>query len=123
MFVLCMAMSLLLSVTSVSADDSVSEAVTGYGTLSGYINQLPFISTSVTKNNDNAYLTYELEIQDILGNRLKVGEDNSRRGAKLITADLGYAGEKAKNIYGSHGVRGGRTYGAAAIYTYTKADY
>ncbi len=121
MFVLCMAMSLLLSVTSVSADDTDYETVTGYGTLTGYINTLPYIQTSVNKNNDKAKLTYTLDVRDVQGKLLNSFSKTSSRGAKRISGE-GFLGEDGKNLYGAHGVQGGNTYNAGAVYTYTSIE-
>ncbi len=118
---LCMVMSLLLSVTSVSAEDKDYIFVTGYGTLTGYINTLPYIQTSVNKNNDMAKLTYKLEVKDVQGKLIETFSKTSSRGATRINGE-GYLGEDGKNLYGAHGVQGGNTYNAGAVYTFTSVD-
>ncbi|GAB6989709.1 hypothetical protein [Paenibacillus pini] len=116
--VACMA----FAVTAFANSSSIS--TTGYGTLSGSLSSsgsYGYYTTSVTKNNDNAYLTIAGSAQDKNGTTLITKQQvNSSRGATSYSASTVSLPSSAYVIYGTHGVQGGSTYGASAVYTYTQ---
>ncbi|WCR29618.1 hypothetical protein L3476_13325 [Paenibacillus thiaminolyticus] len=92
---------------------------TGYGKLTGTLSGKNY-TTKVSQNRDNAYLTVGGTIQDINGNTLvRQQEIRSSRGATILSGSWNSLPSKAYAIYGVHGVQGGNTYGAQAVYTYT----
>ncbi|MGE7997837.1 hypothetical protein ACQKOF_04030 [Lysinibacillus sp. NPDC093190] len=115
------ALSLSL-VTAASANES-STSANGYGTLTGYSylgGDAGGADTTVTKNNDNAYLVAGYSIQDKNGKTVvSYKELKSSRGDKMHGIGFTYAPDSSHVMYGTHGVQGGSTYGAKAVYTYT----
>ncbi|MFD3259601.1 hypothetical protein ACE3MQ_13410 [Paenibacillus lentus] len=107
-----------------SAASSSSKDTVGYGKLRGAISVNSLndfqITTTVEKNNDNAYLTGSVEWQDKSGNTVFTGDALSPgRGATFLYDFWTIFGSKPHQAFGSHGVQGGHTYGAAAVYTFT----
>ncbi|TDL55400.1 hypothetical protein QJQ58_14360 [Paenibacillus dendritiformis] len=91
----------------------------GYGKLTGTLSGKNY-TTKVSYNNDNAYLTVAGTIQDINGNTLvQQQEIRSSRGSTNFSGSWTSLPSKAYAIYGAHGVQGGNTHGAKAVYTYT----
>ncbi len=101
---------------------SSSKSVNGYGTLYGKLSSSGSYVTSVSKNNDRAYLTIGGTIQDKNGKTIEKQQNiNSSRGETYFSGSWRYIPSNAYALYGAHGVQGGSTYGAAAVYTYTQA--
>ncbi|MDG0871717.1 hypothetical protein ABEX25_27925 [Paenibacillus thiaminolyticus] len=104
--------------TAAFANTSEVDA-TGYGKLTGTLSGKSY-KTTVSQNRDNAYLTVGGTIQDINGNTLvQQQEIRSSRGSTNLSGSWNALPSKAYAIYGAHGVQGGNTYGAKAVYTYT----
>lgn len=95
---------------------SASTVTTGYGTLFGQTNKTYYV-TSVSKNPDNAYLTIKGEIQDRNGRVLAASSRQSARGQTYFAGGWTSMPPNAHRIFGTHGVQGGSTYSAAAVYT------
>jgi|SRR5690625_55876 len=93
-----------------------SKEVAGYGTLVGETNKVYYV-TSVTRNPDNAYLTIKGEIQDINGRVLASSSRQSSRGQTHFSGGWTSMPPNGYRIFGTHGVQGGSTYSAAAVYT------
>jgi len=113
-----------LSIATVTAFANTSSTpATGYGTLTGTLTSgtdTAYYTTQVTQNNDNAYLTIAGSIQDQAGKTLVTKQQiNSSRGATTFSGSWTSLPAGAYAVYGTHGVQGGRTYGAYAVYTYT----
>lgn len=105
---------------SVSANTS-SKSVAGYGTLTGESFDVS-TNTYVTKNPDNAYLTARTVVQDVNGKQLlDSGILKSNRGATSFGGGIYQHPINTYVLYGTHGVQGGTSYGAQAVYTYTHA--
>lgn len=94
-----------------------TQSTTGYGTLKGYFSSSSAY-TSVGKNNDNAYLTIQGEAQTSAGSTVSVGNMTSSRGQTYVSTGV-YTPSGTYALFGAHGVQGGNTYGAYAVYTYT----
>ncbi|MBD3919000.1 hypothetical protein H8B09_09565 [Paenibacillus sp. PR3] len=98
-------------------------STTGYGTLKGSLTIAgtdAVIHTTVSYNNDNAYLTDAGSIQDINGATVATkAQVNSSRGETSWPLYYGPLPSNTYVVYGTHGVQGGNTYGASAVYTYT----
>jgi|GEM_PF-1686618 hypothetical protein len=93
-----------------------------YGTLSGSVSVSGVninTQTHIDSNPDNAYLTLTLSVQDRYGNSLGELYGQSIRGL----TDLPYGGpglnSNAYKVFGTHGVQGGSTNPAYAVYTAT----
>lgn len=107
------------SVSTAAFANTSSTSAPGYGTLTGTLSGKNY-TTKVSYNNDNAYLTVSGTIQDINGNTLvQQQEIRSSRGATNFSGSWTSLPSKAYAIYGAHGVQGGNTHGAKAVYTYT----
>lgn len=121
---LAVAMALtLMGATSITVcANTQSLKLNGYETLTGTLISSGNFTTKVTTNPDRAYLTIAGTIQDVNGNTIyNQSQINSDRGVKSYS---GYYQKKPANayaIFGAHGVQGGSTYGAGAVYTYTRA--
>ncbi|MHA6481961.1 hypothetical protein ACX1C1_08650 [Paenibacillus sp. strain BS8-2] len=102
-----------------------STPATGYGTLSGAISMNYslgdfYLTTNVTQNNDNAYLTGNVEWQSQTGATEGTGTAvPSSRGATSLFDFWTLFGAQSYQAFGTHGVQGGSTYSAKAVYTYT----
>lgn len=121
---LAVAMALtLMGATSITVcAASSSKPVNGYGTLSGTLTSNGNFTTRVTKNPDRAYLTIAGTVQDINGNTIyNQSQINSDRGETYLGGYYKQIPSNAYAIFGTHGVQGGSTYGAGAVYTYTRA--
>ncbi|MFC6649242.1 MULTISPECIES: hypothetical protein [Paenibacillus] len=107
----------------VFADDSAVKNATGYGTLTGVLSAAyygSYFHTLVSHNNDNAYLTIRGTVQNQSGITISTkAQVNSTRGATTFFDNLAPMPSNAYAVYGTHGVQGGNTYGASAVYTYT----
>ncbi|KHL91343.1 hypothetical protein QW71_35190 [Paenibacillus sp. IHB B 3415] len=114
-----------LSLVSVPvfADDSAVKSATGYGTLTGVLSASyygSYFHTLVSYNNDNAYLTINGTVQNQSGSTVGTkAQVNSTRGVTTFFDNLAPMPSNAYAVYGTHGVQGGNTYGASAVYTYT----
>lgn len=101
-----------------------SKKVTGYGTLTGKVSgtvAAGTLKTSVTKNNDNAKLTIELDFRNKDGVRKnKIPRTYSSKGATSLSGEYRFADKDVTVVYGAHGVQNGTKYDAAAVYTYTE---
>lgn len=101
---------------------SKDKNVHGYGTLHGSVNSNGHYVTSVDKNHDKAYLTISSTVQNKRGETLiKQKTKKSKRGKKSLTKNHKNIPSGAYALFGTHGVQGGRTYGSAAVYTYSRA--
>jgi len=99
--------------------DPKSTPATGYGTLNANnwtTGATGGLETWVTSNTDNAYLTAGYTIQDRNGKNLASYQTSSARGNKHHTAAYNPS-SSAYVIHGTHGVQGGSTYAAKALYT------
>lgn len=97
-----------------------TKSMTGYSQLYGRIMTNGSYKTSVTSNGDNAYLTFNGEVRSSAGNLLySKSLVKSDRGDIILggTWDKMSSASSGNVIYGTHGVRGGTTYGSAAVYT------
>lgn len=116
------AMAMVTCVPLTAFAGSSSKSVNGYGTLYGSLGRTGSYVTSVSKNNDRAYLTIGGTIQDKNGNTIEKQQNiYSSRGETYFSGSWRYVPSNAYALYGAHGVQGGSTYGAAAVYTYTQA--
>ncbi len=106
----------LLTVTAFA--NSSSTLATGYGTLTGTLYGAEY-TTGVTTNSDNAYLTITAAIQDINGVTLDSRYSQSQRSWINYSGRWTSLPSQTYVLYGTHGVQGGSTYGAYAVYTYT----
>ncbi|NNJ29508.1 hypothetical protein [Lacrimispora defluvii] len=114
------AMVTCLPLTAFAGSNSTSTK--GYGTLYGNLSSSGSYVTSVSKNEDRAYLTIGGTIQDKNGNTIEKQQNiSSSRGDTYFSGSWRYIPSNAYALYGAHGVQGGSTYGAAAVYTYTHA--
>jgi hypothetical protein len=93
-----------------------------YGTLTGsvsvsgiYINTV----TQISSNPDNAYLTLALSVQDIYGNELDYFQGQSLRGVSYLPIGGPGLDNNAYRVFSTHGVQGGSTNPAYAVYTAT----
>ncbi|KTD88331.1 hypothetical protein [Paenibacillus etheri] len=95
----------------------------GYGTLKGNLSAESYgayFHTMVDQNNDNAYLTIKGTVQNQNGSTIATKQQvNSARGQTFFSDNLSPLPANSYAVYGTHGVQGGNTYGAAAVYTYT----
>jgi hypothetical protein len=117
------AIALIASMATVAFalnSDTKSKSATGYGTLSGTVWSDGTYVTSVTSNPDNAQLTITGLIQNSAGQDL-AGPTllKSQRGVTSISAYWSSLPAGTYAIYGTHGVQGGSTHPAAAVYTVT----
>ncbi|RJG21246.1 hypothetical protein [Paenibacillus thiaminolyticus] len=107
------------SLSTAAFANTSSTSAPGYGTLTGELSGKSY-KTKVSQNRDNAYLTVGGTIQDINGKTLvRQQEIRSSRGATNLSGSWSSLPSKAYAIYGAHGVQGGNTHGAKAVYTYT----
>ena len=115
-----LAIAVSLPITAFAASNSTKAK--GYGTLYGSLTSSGSYTTSVSENGDNAYLTISGTIQNKAGSTIATQNTiSSSRGRTSFSGSYNYIPSGAYAIYGAHGVQGGRTYGAAAVYTYTRA--
>ncbi|OBR62509.1 hypothetical protein A7K91_00815 [Paenibacillus oryzae] len=117
-----------LSVSMVSTGAfaaSSTENTTGYGKLIGAISMNYslgdfYLTTTVEKNNDNAYLTGKVEWQNKLGQTTgTVTFEPSKRGEKKLFEFWTFYGSLPHQAFGTHGVQGGNTHQSAAAFTFT----
>ncbi|WP_235918103.1 hypothetical protein [Paenibacillus lutrae] len=116
---------LSVSLFSVSAfADVQTRSTNGYGILKGTLTSTAYTAsfiTNVSSNNDQAYLSYASSVQNSSGATIATKpQTNSSRGiTTFYGSHVGLpAGSYAVN--GTHGVQGGNTYGAYAVYTYVR---
>lgn len=97
---------------------SKSAGAGAYGTLKATLTggSKPTYSTTVTRNPDNAYLTYKVEYLNKTGKTLATSSSRDQ-GVVKISGSRSSKPSGTYSIYGTHGVQGGSKYGAAAIYT------
>ena len=115
-----LALVLCMSVPAFAATSTTSTS--GYGTLTGTLSSNGSYTTKVTRNNDRAYLTISGTIQNSAGSTLVTQQTiSSSRGVTSFSGRWSGIPSNAYALYGAHGVQGGSTYGAAAVYTYTRA--
>lgn len=109
-----------LTLVSVSAFANTSSTpAPGYGTLTGSLSGTSY-STKVTQNPDSAYLTIKGSMQDVNGQTVvNTQEIRSSRGSTSLPGYWSSVPSNVYVIYGTHGVQGGNTHGAKAVYTYT----
>lgn len=118
-----MMFALLITMVTPAMASSASKPVEGYGTLSGFIHGLDISVTQVTQNPDNAVLTFRSSVQDTSGRTWATrATQYSERGQTFLTDQWSWWEEVPTNInkfviYGTHGVQGGGTYKADAVYT------
>jgi hypothetical protein len=100
---------------------SSSKSVSGYGTLKGTLTDKNGISfkTSVTKNPDDATLTYEIEYVNVAGKTL-VHDQSSAQNVVTISGTRSSRPSGTSTIFGAHGVQGGSKYGSQVVYTKIK---
>ncbi|KPN96135.1 hypothetical protein [Lysinibacillus sp. ZYM-1] len=99
--------------------DAAETPAPGYGTLKGSswtTGSTGGAETWVDSNNDNAYLVAGYTIQDRNGKNLASNQTSSARGKRTHSIDYS-APTNAYTIHGTHGVQGGSTYAAKAVYT------
>ncbi|MEK4060036.1 MULTISPECIES: hypothetical protein [Paenibacillus] len=113
--------SLAVAVTAFANTDTKN--VNGYGTLKGTLSasgSTANYSTSVSSNSDRAYLTIAGSAQNVNGTTvITKSQINSSRGATSYNGYLSPLGSNVYVVYGTHGVQGGSTYSADAVFTYT----
>ncbi len=69
-------------------------------------------------------MTLKSKFQDVSGNVLGSDYMESYRGADRVEGDVtSYYSAGSRHQYSTHGVQGGNTYGAGAVYTYTSLNY
>lgn len=113
-----LALAVSLPITASAASSKVK--TDDYGTLRGTLNNKGYFTTSVTQNDDNAYLTISGTVQNKAGATLyKQTTIKSSRGRLSFDGYYKSIPSGAHSIYGAHGVQGGSSHGAAAVYTYT----
>lgn len=99
--------------------DTDSTPAAGYGTLNANnwtTGSNGGLETYVTSNPDRAYLVANYTIQDKNGKNLASDQTSSERGKTHHTASNNPS-SSAYVIHGTHGVQGGSTYAAKAVYT------
>ncbi|GAB6107740.1 hypothetical protein [Fusibacter bizertensis] len=119
---LCVTLVLASISTVYAAVDQSGKSLDGYVYLYGAINSSGYGITSVRSNPDNAYLTLSAEFQNVSGVTLANPSYTSSRGVtELPIDDVGgyYLPAGVKHQFSSHGVQGGTSYNAGAVYTYT----
>lgn len=114
-----MACTMALSMTAFAASESKTDAKE-YGTLRGTINSSGYLTASIEKNPDNAYLVLGGTQVSKTGATL-VTQQNvpSDRGKKSHGAQWSSINPNAYTLFGVHGVQGGNSYKASAVYTST----
>lgn len=123
---LTLVMVLAMSVCAYANEtDTSSVKAKGYGILEGYlesagIGAYALHRTTVTSNTDNAQLGIKSVIKDINGNDITEDSTLSSRGETEHYWSWHPLSEGMYSIYATHEVRNGSTYGAKAVYTYTK---
>lgn len=116
--VCCMAM---MSMTAFANTDIVDAGEYGnlVGELSGTRAQVVSVA-SVDRNTDNAYLTTNLDAKNEKGaNVATTGLYKSSTGKIKYTLLWNDLPSNSYSVYGTQGIRGGRSYSAAAAYTRT----
>ncbi len=116
--VCCLAM---MSMTAFANTDTVDAGQ--YGNLVGELSGTRAVVVSVTsvdKNTDNAYLTTNLDAKNVQGaNVATTGLMKSSIGMVKYTLRWRNLPSDSYSVYGTQGIRGGKSYPAAAAYTRT----
>lgn len=93
-----------------------------YGTLTGTVSVSGININTVTQinsNPDNAYLTLALSLQDKSGNELNHFMGQSQRGITYLPIGGPGLSSNVFKVFSTHGVQGGSTNPAYAVYTST----
>jgi hypothetical protein len=121
-----LALTLSLSITAIAYAGTSTKSAGNYGTLRGYTSVSGYslsAYTSVSSNPDSAYLSLSMDAQDISGNSvLDPYYDSSSRGATYLSGYGQLQSSGAYKVFGGHGVQGGSTNPAYAVYTVTSVN-
>ncbi|MCE3202451.1 hypothetical protein [Paenibacillus sonchi] len=117
------AVAAIFSLAVTAFADTSTTSAPGYGTLTGVLTSFSpyaYYTTTVSHNYDNAYLTIAGSAEDTNGQTIIAKQQvNSIRGQSSFSANSIALPSNTYVVYGTHGVQGGSTYGASAVYTYT----
>ena len=119
-------LSLSFSITAIAYAGISTKNAGNYGTLTGYTSVSNYslsAYTSITTNPDNAYLMLQMDAQDISGTSvLDPYYDTSSSGATYLPGYGQLQSSNAYKVFATHGVQGGSTNPAYAVYTVTSVN-
>lgn len=121
-----MACTMALSMTAFAAPESSRDTTldhADYGYLRGTINSSGYLTASVERNPDNAYLVLGGTQVSRTGVTLVTQQNvTSDRGQTFCRAHWSSINPNAYTLFGVHGVQGGSRYNAYAVYTSTSVN-